>query len=318
MKQILIFFVMVLVSNNFLRPTIAHAESYLEFKASKVKLRSAQVPLLNLVERYSLTPMAESVLLNTVVDFGQNAYKKLSNKDLLKLFKEKLQAIESAEKSEIVIRVPASLEIMVNEYKGGSIDLEKSIQDHFIQRCPNCQIEILRLKSYPDLAEDDEIVEIHQVDLPKGSFAVPFSFKRNGKIELGQITGFSKIMKSVPVAKRTILHGSKLNEDDIEFEWKDVTFKDDEIAKRDEITSSQGRRLLNKGDTILRTDLARLQVVQPGQPLKIRVLEGDLEVAMDAMAQQAGAVGDRIKVKISRTHKISNALVVDSETAELR
>lgn len=301
----------------FIWSSWASCQSFVEFKDTKIVVKTNQIPLLDFVERYSLSQKAEALLIQSILDFSAVSEKKLTSRDLLHLIKDQVKAIEKEENNQLTLRLPASLEVTIKKFEGVGFDIEFFLEKELESKCRPCRVELSRFESTPKIEKDFIFEKIEVSVFPKGSFAIPFVYNFNGKSERGVLTGFARVQKIVPVAARTLRSGVQFKATDIEFLWRDVTFKEMDVVLMDEILSSQGRNNIAKGSVIVRVDLTKHQVVQAGQPLKLMVRQGDLEVSMDAVAQQAGAQGDRIRVRIPRTNKTASALIVDSQTAEL-
>ncbi len=122
----------------------------------------------------------------------------------------------------------------------------------------------------------------------------------------------SRLLKRVPVATRAISYGEPFTSSNVGQEWRDISHVSQDVLQQLELAGHSSNRMIPMGQMVRRRDLVKSQVIKHGDVVRIHNQKGPLQVTAQGVAQQAGAIGDSIKVKISSTHKTVSALVEES------
>jgi len=86
-------------------------------------------------------------------------------------------------------------------------------------------------------------------------------------------------------------------------------------------TPPPGHRLrgpVAEGHVLVRTDLEPIPLVNAGDPVRLELVDGDLTVAVDAVAKSAGALGDRVRLEMPTSRKLVQAVVTGPGSARVR
>ena len=94
-------------------------------------------------------------------------------------------------------------------------------------------------------------------------------------------------------------------------EKREVSNRRDTVLKIESVVGMQVTRFLNAGQIIQYTDLKKEQVLKKGQMVRAMVGGADFEVAISAEVQEAGAIGEIVKVKNLDSQKVFAAKIVD-------
>jgi flagella basal body P-ring formation protein FlgA len=122
----------------------------------------------------------------------------------------------------------------------------------------------------------------------------------------------TRVLRRVPVATRSINYGEKFTEENVREDWRDVSYSRAESMTPEEMAGYSSNRMIPLGQVIQRRDLVMPKVVKFGDTVRVYKSTGPLEVTVTGVAQQAGAIGDMIKVKIAPTDKLVSAQIVES------
>lgn len=71
------------------------------------------------------------------------------------------------------------------------------------------------------------------------------------------------------------------------------------------------------GHVLVRTDLEAVPVVRNGDPVRLELVDGDLSVAVDAVAKAAGAVGDVIRLEMPTSRRVVQAEILGPGRARI-
>ncbi len=126
-----------------------------------------------------------------------------------------------------------------------------------------------------------------------------------------RISGQVEEMAAVPVAATRLLPETVLRGDDIHMGRVRVTQIHNEIARSmDQIVGMQLKRPVQAGQPLRTADLMRPPLVQRGALVQVRLETAGLSVSGQAVAVEAGAEGDHIRVQNLNSHALLMAQVV--------
>jgi flagella basal body P-ring formation protein FlgA len=75
---------------------------------------------------------------------------------------------------------------------------------------------------------------------------------------------------------------------------------------------------VSPGRILLRTDLEAIPLVNPGDPVRLEVVDGDLAITLDAVARSGGAAGDKIRLEMPTSRKVIQGVVTGPGEARAR
>lgn len=198
----------------------------------------------------------------------------------------------------------------------GTLPAEKSIL-HTIARevkkeCETCKVELM--------IHNKELV--NDVALPDLVMADHWRGQTNLALKLGEetrvITATIRWKDNVVVAKRNIRQGHRLSAEDLRVVEKDVTFlKTPYATSAKKVVGLESKRVFQRGHIVDETYLQKPIVVRYGQPIKLELSEGALNVLVVGQAKGAGAIGDRIPVVIADTKKKVFAKIIEKDKARM-
>lgn len=192
---------------------------------------------------------------------------------------------------------------------------EAQVRMEIIQRWQTqcaCRIELSEL-SLPRLKLTDGMA--WQLRFPsepaRGSFNIALELK-NAKDDPAQtlwIRGRANHFRNVPVAKRQLALGERVQPEDFQFVDREVTFARDAVPAEQEIVGRKLRQSVAANDILFSGLLERERALRRGDQVKMSIGEEEWEVALVGVAEQDGFIGDMVKVRNSRSNQLVTAVV---------
>lgn len=144
----------------------------------------------------------------------------------------------------------------------------------------------------------------------RGAFNVALELKTKGGIsQTLWLRGRANHYRSVPVAKRQLSIGERVQPDDFHIIDRDVTFARDAVPNENEIVGRRMRQAVSANDILFSGLLERERALRRGDQVKMSIGEQDWEVAMVGVAEQDGFIGDMVKVRNSQSQQLVTAVV---------
>ncbi len=311
----------LLVQILILIPFLAEANSELIFR-SEVSSEKANLQLEDVADLSGFSDEEQKTLgkLSLISDLKWNQSQTLSSAEISQRIRGDLAKIENEWGRKIQLKLPAELKI---ERKMRSLDVKNAtadLQNIFSGMCEACEIEISNV-TVPRLPSKNQSAWTISAprELPRGSFSVPVEvMKEQGEKQIFWIQGRLSVFRQVPVALRAINLGERLQKSDIGLQRKDLTFAQDSTPNIEEI---QGRRLkqsLRAGSVVFSNYIEQEKALRRGEVVKVRSGEGGWEVALSAVAEQDGVIGDSVRVRNPKSNLTLVGVVTGPGEVELR
>ncbi len=199
-------------------------------------------------------------------------------------------------------------------------DIKREIAARASEICSECLIEFEDL-NIPELKSREEILQtrLEVQSLKKaGSFLIPLAVSTSQGRHVYWVTGQVSFSKIAPVAKRLLRPGEPISQSDFEMKKVDVSFAKDGFVRSEELAGKVAARTLTVGQPIYSSDLKKELAAQRGQMVKILVGGETFEIVSSGTAEEAGSVGDMIKVKSTETLKMLSGVLVDKGTVRVQ
>ena len=179
--------------------------------------------------------------------------------------------------------------------------------------CEKCDVKINYTQVF-DFDEDDIVISVSGFNL-KGNTTIFLESEKRGTVQVpAVIRWFDKVV----VAKSNIRHGKIITNDDIKVINKDVTYISKAyIGSTEPVVGKIGKRLFKRGQIIDESLLKNPRVVRYGQPIKLLLDNGALQMTVTGKSRGSGSVGDLIPVMITKTKKKVMAKIVDKNSARI-
>lgn len=236
--------------------------------------------------------------------------KSFSSQDLAVAIRRKLSFIEL---QSISMRIPEVIRLRaIHNYLYPS-DIRYQIRQRAQSRCGDCDV-IFEDLMIPDVSNMGEILS-WKLDLTPlknyASFAVPLILETSKGRHIVHVTGRLGLYQEALVAKRLLRLGEKISPLDVESRKVNIAFAKDGLAQKEQLSGSVANRVISVGQTIFMGDLRKETIVQRGESVKLLIGNDSFEVIFAGIAQEAGSLGDRIRVKSAESNKILTGILVD-------
>lgn len=220
--------------------------------------------------------------------------------------------VKQAVKSKVTFRSPQRIMVIAKAPKFTKKTIAKELKRQWSMMCTDCQFRIHSV-SLPLVPQSATIKRWNLESLrklPKGTFAqkVYIDFSR-GMGGAYWITGSAQVLKNVPVFKKSMSMGSRVNEGDVDYSYKDITFAIDSTPSKDDIIGKVLTRSVRAQDIIFHNLLKKEKALKRGDLVRVTVGDVHWQVSLKAIAQQDGYVGDYVKLKNVESNKLISGKV---------
>ncbi|MFZ3228756.1 MAG: flagellar basal body P-ring formation chaperone FlgA [Pseudobdellovibrio sp.] len=204
--------------------------------------------------------------------------------------------------------LPSEMKLLKSRNPISRMELERKIKNHITKNCAECDLQI-QISSVPMNVTADWELDLN-IDLTKTSVIIPIRSINNPE-KKGWVVGEIKRYQSVPVLNRAVKTGDVITQDLISVEKRLIMNPREIIANSQQLMGMQAARFLNAGQAITYSDLKKEQVMKKGQMIKAIAGQSSVEVSILAQVEEAGAIGDVIRIRNLDSQKIVAARVVD-------
>jgi len=238
----------------------------------------------------------------------------LSGEEISKKMRDLVRNSIALQKVNPAFKIPAEIRIKIRQDGISQNDVEKTLRNIILSRCEACAVDI-QVKSLPKVKSGN--IEIGwDEDIKGGAFMIPV--RESTQFANKWITGTVKIRKSVPVARRMIRFGDRIQSEDVEMMDSNITFLKEETPQMSQVIGMVASKTLTAKSPVLMSDLKREPAAKRGQVLKALVGTDDFEVSINVSAEENGFVGDVIKIKNPETQKVMSATVIEKGLVKIQ
>lgn len=296
----------------------------IQFSAHSMVTSHQQVYLKDIAKFNYATLEQEMALGNVSLGLTLDPEEELSllSEDIAKVLNKNLHLFKEAfGPTKIKLSMPDRITVASSEndisYNSVSFDLFNSYK----KLCDNCSfslknISIPKLKTVKNKAEIT--IDYSQVKLT-GPFLIPVLVKQDEKQEQYWISGQMVIKQKGLLATRMIQGGQVLTESDFKKGDVEITFQKDQLVTDfSQLKGSRLNRFFTKDQAVFMSNLKKELVLNRGMNVKALLGTENMEISVNATAEEAGAIGDIIRIKTSDTGKILSGLIVEKGLVEIQ
>ena len=276
-----------------------------------VYVSSNQVLLGDLADLHGFDPSVQKEMIKVVVLENASVNMTLSEMQITEKLRQKITNGLSSNGS-VLVKVPKTVRIEIN-YGISRASVEAALLEKFQTGCGDCSflIEDLRLPRITGM-KDSTPWELNLANTSNaGAFTVPLFVHLPHGPETYWVTGVVKMFKNVLVTKKVINIDAKLTASDFVSKQVDVTYLKDTPATEQELAGQSLRRTLGAGQVILRNDIRRNYALTRGQVTKVILAGNGYDLAIQAIAEQNGYVGDVIRLKNLESQRMITGVVTE-------
>lgn len=232
------------------------------------------------------------------IEIGNSTTTRIEKKDLI----HKLRNL----KAKFIL--PSEMKFLKSRHPISRMELERKIKNQLTRTCVDCDLQI-QISSVPMNVTADWDLDLN-IDLTKNSVMIPIR-SINDVDKKGWVVGQIKRYQQIPVLNRAIKMGDVLSPDLITIEKRLLTNPREVITNPEQLYGMQTVRYINAGQVINYSDLKKEMIMKKGQMVKAVVGHANFEVSISAQVEEAGSVGDVIKIKNLDSQKVVAARVID-------
>ncbi len=200
--------------------------------------------------------------------------------------------------------------------RGGEIDgdaVKQDLLNAWKARCTDCRF-IFRAFSLPavpaELRSQPYRLDVKST-LPRGAFSEKILIRKpSGDEGIFWVNGQIEVQKRVPVATRTLPQGLKLSEQDVRYEWRDVTYASDGVPDAKALFSQEVKMGIAANQIVWANSLTREKAVKRGEIVSVSTKEKAWQMTLQAVTEQDGFIGDTVNVRNLQTNKIISGEVI--------
>lgn len=153
---------------------------------------------------------------------------------------------------------------------------------------------------------------------PKGQFSFQMTIIQGGKVIRAPLRCTMKISLPVILATSPIMRGELITPEKCIFKTIDITHYS--IIPCDSLSQVVGKRALRQiqeGNVLTTKWLQEIPVVEKGDAIRIISNINKVKVAVDAVARESGAIGEKIWAENAASHKMVRVVIKSKGHAEL-
>ncbi|HEX4923333.1 MAG TPA: flagellar basal body P-ring formation chaperone FlgA [Bdellovibrionales bacterium] len=265
------------------------------------------------------TASLKSIALGNAPGYGEK--RSYSNQALTEILRAHLKQLQASSGRRIKLLIP---DVVSVEGTGQTLSLEtlrKGLAENLQRVCEACEYKIEDLRIPPIPAFSPQSVWSLRADYHKlrGPFNVPIEIVSPvGEKSVYWMTGRLSVWKSVPVATRLLSLQDRLEPSDIKWEKRDITFLPDTTPEEAELAGAQVRVAVGPQQILQRSHLVRKKALNRGEPVTITTGSTGWQITLKGIAQDAGYLGDTVRVLNPDTKKIVTGIVVAQGQVEVK
>ncbi len=128
----------------------------------------------------------------------------------------------------------------------------------------------------------------------------------------------------VPVASRRIFPNSRLKAEDFKIQLVNIAtgsgreYRGILASPKTQFIKVQTKQTILEGQFLITSALQREPDVRRGEMVRLELISGDLSLTTQGIAQEPGAIGDRIHVLSAKTKKEVSGVVREDRTVEVK
>lgn len=223
--------------------------------------------------------------------------------------------------NEFTFKIPNQMIIETRKNFITRADLQKALNVEIQKQCPGCEVKTRDLR-IPELKDATEEMLSWSIDASQtklfGSFLVPIKVRFSSGEKSYFASGTTDVFKEGFVTRRALPAGERLSENDLEKKMVNVTFLKGSLLQADELKGQLLAKYIVSGQPLLSGDIKREPAANRGQLMKVIAGDDTLEVSSQAVAEEAGYIGDLIKLKNTETQKLISGKIVDKGLVRLQ
>lgn len=250
----------------------------------------------DVVEARNLNSKIENELKK--IKLGDEKTNRLEKNQLVKL----LRAIKAK------FYLPSEIKFLRSRTAVSRMEVERKVKNQVLKNCSDCDLQI-NISSVPSSMPSDWNLDFN-VDLNRNSVNIPISSSSSSD-KKGWVIAELRRYQLVPVLNRPVRMGEVVESNMISMETRQIVNPRETVLTPKALVGVQAARYLNPGQALAYGDFKKEQVLKKGQVVKAIIGSSEFEVAIVALAEEAGALGDVVKVKNIDSQKVVAGKIIE-------
>lgn len=238
----------------------------------------------------------------------------LSQAELSKKLRDVVAGDAELKKMNPAFRIPDQVKLTFSKTGVSRQAVERALRNSLSAKCSDCVYK-MKISSVPSMRTNTWIVD-YDTEIKSGSFMVSVNDLQSTSTQW--ISGSVNTKKNVPVLKKSIRFGERLQAEDIEMNEMDITFQRERTPDVNSVVGSVANRTLQAGTTLIASDFKKEPAAKRGQILKAMIGDDTFEVSINVTAEENGSIGDTIKIQNPETKKMMSAVVIDKGVVKVQ
>lgn len=228
-------------------------------------------------------------------------------------FRERRVLSDVYEKHQVKVSIPQ--EVDVQRVKGySSAEFRRKLGNLLSASCGECRFEIrgvndAKVSLGADWTMDESAVR------PAGSLLVPVS---SASLGTAWVPVQLRVIREAYVLRKPVIIGQRVGADDVEKRDADVSHLKDSPVGAADLHEAVAMRTLPAGQVLTLADLKKQDLVKRGQAVKLVSENEAFEITVNAVAEENGRRGDRIRVKTTESGRVLTAEVLEEGKVRLQ
>lgn len=298
----------------------AAAEPMMRIRPHMVASPNSEVTLRQVIDANEISESTlkqlDQIILAKTPKLGERL--ELTNIALMEILRPIVQEERQRTNRQVVLVVP---KVVTLDTEKRSLDTD-TVTAELIQvwqpLCGDCRLEIEGL-SLPRLSDVRDWKLKIKSEVPRGSFSVAIDLIReNGSVSSAWVAGRLINKQKVPVAKRALQIGERVQAADFLWEYRDTSYAVDGAPGPDELIGKQMKRGLRAGEIMWLGALEKEKAIQRGDIVQVVSKASGWEVSLSVIADRDAFVGDTINLKNPKTNSTMIGHVTARGEVELK
>lgn len=286
---------------------------------SQVYVESDQIMLRDITQTENISPELKTKLDTIVIGDApkEGEIRRFSSYAISEIIRYNLRN----DLPQIALKIPSEVKV---SRKGTNLtpdEVKSKLVSWVESTCAPCEVQVsaLRVQDTGKLGPSYTWSISNTQIIPRGNFNISIDlYKDNNFAKKIFVQGNLRISKEVPIVKRNLQIGERVQRDDVSFEKQDITFSRDVIPASEELYGSEIAGNISPGQIIWKRNLKRKMALTRGAPVQVTVQNQGWRIHLTGISQDSGYVGDTVKVLNPATKKIIVGVVKEDGLVEVR
>ena len=243
-----------------------------------------------------------------------------TSQEISGMFREVIQRVQAQYGLRILFKIPAEIIVTYGPLLFNEQNVKRNILEQMRNQCADCVHEVanLSLPLVPAAIANLDWTLHFPGDSVRGTFSLPVTFAGDTGRRTFWISGQALRRQLVPVAKRKIDIGQRIQKGDFEISLRDVTFAADGVPTEEMLVDQKARQGIAYNEIIWKNSLLRKRALSFGERAQVIVGQEGWQVSTFALAQENADIGDSVKLLNPKTRKVISGVVVGERLVRIR